>query len=224
MTPSGHWSLRVHTVCSTVAWCAALNAMWVAFTLLGGVVLGIGPATVTASILTRRRMRGESVRFRDFAMTWRREFARGSAIVLPLLAVVVALVGNYGFFAALGPRASVARLVTLGALVLAVAIGAYLAPMYAHYQLPLWAYVVKAARFCFARPSATILLLFVFTVLAFASAVMPALLATVSIGAWLHTSTWVCVRLFQENEDRLAAGPDHTEQVRALPTEPLRIH
>src|SRR4051794_3649278 len=84
---SKHWAVRVHGAASVVAWCCALNAMWLAFTLLGAGVLGVGPATVTACVVARRHAAGERVRLRDFARTWRREFARGSAVMLPVLIV-----------------------------------------------------------------------------------------------------------------------------------------
>lgn len=222
---SGHWSVRTHAACTTIAWCCALNALWIAFTLLGGVVLGIGPATVTACVFARKHARGESFHFRDFAATWRREFVRGTAVILPTLVVTAVLVANYLFFSALGPEADAPRLVTLIALVLTIGVGAYIGPMYANYDLPLRSVIPKATRFAFARPIPTVILLFVFATIAFATAAAPVLLATVSIGAWIQTSTWLCVRFFSENEDRLAAADPTPRPVaeRALPTEPLRI-
>jgi uncharacterized membrane protein YesL len=220
MTSEG-WASRLHGAFATIAWCCALNLLWIAFTLLGGVVLGIGPATVAACVLTRRRMRGESIQIRDFAAVWRRELIRGSLVILPVVVLPIVLLSNYAYFSSLGPTATAPRLSTLGAFVVAVGAGAYVGPMYAHYNAPLWSYPVRAVRFALARPASTVVLLFVFAVLAFASAAMPILLGTVSIGAWLHTSTWLCVRFFTENEDRLASAAQPAE--RALPSEPLRI-
>src|SRR5688500_16302292 len=92
------WPSRIHSLFASIAWCAALNAMWLAFTLLGGVVFGAGPATVTACIVARRRMRGETIHLRDFAATWRKEFARGTIAVLPVFAVLAVLYSNYVYF------------------------------------------------------------------------------------------------------------------------------
>ncbi len=220
MAAAASATVRLHRLFGSIAWCCALNAMWIAFTLLGGVVLGIGPATVAACVLCRRRMRGESIQLRDFATTWWREFARGTAVVLPMAIVTLALLSNYAFFSTLGPGASAARLVTLVTLVLAIGAASYVAPMYAHYDLPLRSYALKATRFALTHPASTIILLFVFAVFAVASAVMPVLLAIVSFGAWWQASTWLCLRFFQENEDRLAL-PE--AQPRVLPVEPLRL-
>jgi uncharacterized membrane protein YesL len=209
------WAGRVHAACGTVAWCAALNAQWIAFSLLGGVVLGIGPATVTASILVRRRGRGETTAPQDFWRTYRREFGRGNAVMLPVVAVVALLAIQV---------AAEGRVVPIVALVLAVAGGAYVAPMYAHYDIPLWSYVVKSMRFALARPAPTALLLLVGSAIAFATVAMPILLLVISAGAWLHVSTWLALRFFAENEDRLhRVQTAETPLVNALPSEPLRI-
>jgi uncharacterized membrane protein YesL len=218
----------VHGVFATIAWCAWLNAMWLMFTLLGGVVLGAGPATVAACVLVRRRVRGESVGLRDFAAVWRRELLRGSIVVLPVFAVVLLLYTNYLHFSALGPQAGLPRLVTLAALVLTLGAGSYVAPMYAHYDLRPHKYLSSAMRFALGRPLSTLILLFVLAALAFVTAVMPVLLAVVSIGAWWQASTWLCLRFFQENEDRLATPPSETAgqslpDGQHLPAEPLRI-
>ncbi|HEX6685610.1 MAG TPA: DUF624 domain-containing protein [Candidatus Limnocylindrales bacterium] len=219
------WTGHVQTAVAGIAWCAWLNAMWLGFTALGGVGLGAGPATVAACVVARRRMRGESIHFRDFAAVWRREFLRGSVVVLPVVAVVMLLYTNYLYFSALGPGATGPRLVTLAALVLALGAGSYVAPMYAHYDLPLRRYLPRAMRFALGRPASTFILLFVFASFAFVTAVMPVLLAVIAIGGWWQASTWLCVRFFQENEDRLAAStePERTMTQPALPAEPLRL-
>jgi uncharacterized membrane protein YesL len=229
----GLWSRRVYLVASTIAWWCALNALWLAFTLLGAVVLGVGPATVAACVLARRRTRGEAVGPRDFAVTWRAELVRGNVVILPIVALTAVALSNYAFFSALGSGATVPRLATLALLVLTIAAGAYVGPMYAYYDLPVRRYFFSAVRFALVRPASTVILLFVLAALAFATTAAPVLLVTVSVGAWLHTSTWLCVRFFEENEDRLAtetenrlADEDRSRPVdvlRALPTQPLRI-
>lgn len=209
---------------ATIAWCAWLNAMWLAFTLLGGVLFGAGPATVAACTAVRRRIRGESVRLHDFAAVWRREFLRGSLVLLPVFVVVFLLYSNYMYFSALGPQASVPRLVTLAALVFTLGAASYVAPMFAHYDLRPYKYLTSAMRFALARPLSTFLLLFVLAAFAFATAVMPVLAAVISFGGWWQASTWLCLRFFQENEDRLAGLSSEPEAAGpGLPAQPLRI-
>lgn len=220
---SAHWSMRVHAACSVVAWWAALNALWIVFTLLGGVVLGIGPATAAACVVSRARIRGERAGAREFAAAWRREWLGGNAVVGPVIGVVAVLWLNLMYFTALGPRGDSARVATLVALVVAVAAGAYVAPLYAHHDLPWRLYAPRALRFALARPAQTVILLLVAAAVAAVTAAFPILLVTVAAGAWLHTSTWLCLKFFDENAARLEAPTRPQAPTRSLPVEPLRI-
>jgi uncharacterized membrane protein YesL len=200
------WSIRLHEASDEVFWAARLNLLWTVFTLAGGVLLGVGPATVAAYTLARRHACGESFSvWPAFAAAWRREFVRGSIVVLPLAAVAGLLITNYFYFAALGSGATVLRLTTLAALAAAAVIATYLLPMLVHYDLPTGAYPAKALLFAITRPAASVLLLFVATAVAYACALYPFLLLVVAVGGWIQLDTWLCLRLFAENEARLQA-------------------
>ncbi|MGW1347090.1 DUF624 domain-containing protein, partial [Kribbella sp. NPDC002412] len=45
------WSIKLYDAADEVVWAIKLNALWIVFTLLGGVALGIGPATLAACSL-----------------------------------------------------------------------------------------------------------------------------------------------------------------------------
>ncbi|MFG3438610.1 YesL family protein [Nonomuraea sp. NPDC047897] len=197
-------SMKVQAACTEVAWAARLNLLWLAFTLAGGVVLGLGPATVAAYTLARRHARGESFQaWREFGTVYRREFVRGNLLVLPMAVVATVLVGNYLYLSALGPGAGAPRIATLVALAALVVVGSYIGPIYTHYDLPLRACLPKASLFAITRPAASVVQLFVLSGIAYATSVMPVLAAVISIGAWIHVNTWLCLRFFQENEARL---------------------
>jgi uncharacterized membrane protein YesL len=171
---------------------------------VGAVLFGVGPATVAAYTLARRHISGESFpAFPAFFAAYRREFVRGTAVLLPVLGVSVFLVSNYFFFVA-EDRAG-ARVLTLVALAVLVAVTAYLLPMTVHYDLRAWAYLPKASLFALTRPASSVLLLFVFTVVAYVSVLFPFLLLVVAVGGWIQLDTWLCLRFFAENEARLRA-------------------
>ena len=199
------WSIRLHEAADEVLWAAKLNLLWTIFTLAGGVVLGVGPATVAVYILARRHASGEVFRaWPAFAAAYRREFGRGSALVLPLAGAAVLLVTNYFYFASLGPAATSLRLITLAALVGLAAIAAYLLPMAVHYDLPTRAYLRKASLFALTRPAPSALLLLVLTATGYAVVTYP-FLAVAAVGGWIQLDTWLCLRLFAENEAHLRA-------------------
>ncbi|MEW9533790.1 YesL family protein [Microbispora sp. NPDC049125] len=198
------WSIRLYTVCDELLWAARLNLLWIAFTLLGGVVLGVGPATVAAYTLARRHAMGESFAvWTEFTAVYRREFVRGSLLVLPLAAAAIVLFGNFLYFTALGPGTAALRLTTYAALVALVVVAAYLLPMYVHYDLRPRAYLPKASLFALTRPASSLLLLFALAAVMFAASSLPILALTLAVGGWIQLNTWLCLRFFAENEARL---------------------
>ncbi|MEU4605946.1 DUF624 domain-containing protein [Kribbella sp. NPDC023972] len=198
------WSIKLYDAADEVVWAIKLNALWIGFTILGGVALGVGPATLTAYSLARRRSSGESFHaLPAFLATFRREFRRGSLVVLPLVAAAVVLIGNYLFFATFGASASVARLASLVALVALGVISAYLLPMAVHYDLRVRELLPKASLVALARPASSLVLLFVAVSIAYVSSKFPLLGIVLAGGGWIQLNTWLCLRFFAENEARL---------------------
>jgi len=199
------WSIRLYEVADEVFWAVKLNLLWMFFTLAGGVVLGVGPATLAAYTVARRHALGESFSvWPAFAGAFRRELGRGSVLILPLAGAGALLVTNYFYFASLGPAATAARLTTLAALVVLAMIAAYLPPMVVHYDLPARSYLPKASLFALTRPAASVLLVFVLTAFGYVVMTYP-FLAVVAVGGWIQLDTWLCLRLFAENEARRQA-------------------
>lgn len=196
------WAVKLYGVADEVLWTIKLNALWILFTLAGGIALSIGPATLAAYSVARRRSSGESFHaFTAFRTAFRQEFRRGTLLVLPLVVAAVLLVGNYLYFAALG--AALPRLASLIALVVLGVIAGYALPMAVHYDLGVRLLLPKASLLALARPASSLVLLFVAVSIAYLSvrfAVFGVLLAG---GAWIRLDTWLCLRFFAENDARL---------------------
>lgn len=196
---SPSWAIRLYEAADEVAWAAKLNLLWILFTLAGGVVLGVGPATVAAYTLARRRAMGESFRsWPAFVSAYRREFVRGNILVLPLIAVFGLLATNYHAFPAL-------RLAIVVALGLLIVITAYALPMAVHYDLRTPQLLPKASLFALTRPASSVLLVFVFAAVVFVSTTFPFLVLVLAMGGWIQLDTWLCLRFFAENEAKLHA-------------------
>jgi uncharacterized membrane protein YesL len=198
-------SIRLYEAADEIFWSAKLTLLWTAGTLAGGVLLGIGPATVAAYTVARRHALGESFPlWPAFAAACRRELARGSLLLLPLAVAFVLLITNYFYFTSRGPAATLPRLITLAALAAVAMIAAHLLPMAVHYDLRTHSYLRKASLFALTRPPASILLLFVGTAIGYAVTTYP-FLVVVAVGGWIQLNTWLCLRLFAENEAHLNA-------------------
>jgi uncharacterized membrane protein YesL len=197
-------SIRIQAACSELIWVVRLNLMWLVFTIAGGVILGLGPATVAAYTLARRHARNETFQaWTEFWTVYRREFVRASLLVLPMALLATVLIGNYLYFSALGPDMGTLRIATLVALIALAGVGAYVGPLYVHYDLPLWAYVPKASQLALMRPASSVLLLLALSAIAYVTSVAPILAPVISFGAWIYLNTWLCLRFFEENEARL---------------------
>jgi uncharacterized membrane protein YesL len=200
------WSIKLYNAADEVIWTLRLNCCWLGFTLIGGVVLGIGPATLAAYSLARRRTFGESFHIMPaFSAVFRREFRRGTLIVLPPAVAAVLLIGNYLLFATLGPKATLPRLGSLLALAALGVITAYLLPLAVHYDLRVRDLLPKASLIALARPASSVILLFVAVCIAYTSVRFPVLGILLAGGAWIQLDTWLCLRFFAENEARLRA-------------------
>ncbi|SDD61783.1 YesL family protein [Auraticoccus monumenti] len=222
-----HWTLRLNAACSVIATMALLNVCWLAFSLLGGVVLGVAPASVAVAHCVRERGLGRSGNtVATFARTWRRELVGANLALLPQLLVLVALGWNYLAFSAAGPSASAPRLATLAGLLLVATVGCWLPACYVHYDLPRRRFLLTALRFTLARPVPSLLQLFVLAAVGYTSYRLPALVPFLSVGARLYLATWLALRFFAENEDRLAGTSDDPapdDRALGLPTDPLRM-
>jgi uncharacterized membrane protein YesL len=124
-------------------------------------------------------------------------------VVLPLVVAAVVLIGNYLFFASLGAKAALPRLVVLATLAALGVITAYLLPMAVHYDLGIRQLLPKASLIALARPASSVVLAFVAVCIGYVSAKFPVLGILLAGGAWIQLNTWLCLRFFAENEARL---------------------
>ncbi|WP_183091514.1 DUF624 domain-containing protein [Streptomyces radicis] len=222
MAEGAGWFSLLAAAGEWVTWSLSLSAFWLVFTVAGGVLLGVAPASVAAATLVRERTLGRHDRvWRDGARFWVREFPGSQAAVLPLVLVTATLAANYVWFSAQGQGATGARLVTLPALALAATALAWTAPLVAHYTVSPWRVTFLALRLTLARPACGVLLAFVAIAMAYAVLSVP-VVAVVAVGAWWTVSTWLCLRFFDDNEER-RGDPPSAGPLRTLPTHPLNV-
>lgn len=146
--------------------------LWLAFSLVGAGVLGIGPATASLASLTRKWVQGQSGVVRPWEVFWdtfRHDFWRTNRLAWIMMGVL-------GFLAWDTHLAVVVKLsflhvavVPLGVIdVVAVAVATYVFPLYAHRQVDrLWRYFHLAAIACVLNPGRTLIMLSMLYVLLF---------------------------------------------------------
>ncbi|MDQ0632635.1 putative membrane protein YesL [Arthrobacter pascens] len=204
---AGTFSARSYSFFDTLFWIACLNLLWIASTLLGLVILGVGPATAAAQILVRRRVRGDAAPLlRAFVAEYMRNLVPANLLALPVLVVAVALALNWNYFG--GAADLLSQLIAAGTVVGAIFLAAvvcYLFPMYARYELPPGRHLMMSSRFAVRHLAGTVILLFVSAASIYASRALPGLIPFFSIGAWLFVTGWLCDRFFTANDESVAA-------------------
>ena len=196
------WVLRTS---ESVQWVAKVNFAWIVLTLMGGVVLGFAPAAFATSALCRERLRsGHDARLAEFVSVWRRDFWRANAVLLPFVAVDALLVTAFSLVLQTG---AVLAIVASGAVVLVAALATVLLPsLYSHYEIALGRCIPTATRFVLANPVSMVLLALSCAAIVFVSALVPALIAFLSIGTWMQFSSALCLSFFHTNDQRVAAS------------------
>lgn len=82
--------VNICTWFSRLVW---LNLCWIMFSLLGGLVFGVFPATTTVLIMMRRYLNGGNrISLKDFYSLWRAELITTNQSLLPLFLVAASIV------------------------------------------------------------------------------------------------------------------------------------
>lgn len=140
---------------------AYLNVLWIMFTLLGGVILGIHPAT-TALFTGLKRWREEGldqVTFQHFKKDFKQSF-KGSNVLGIFITVLVALLLFNGMLVytnkeVIHPALIVVYMISM---LLATVLLLYVYPVYIHYKMPAKTTITYALIIGMAHPFVTILL------------------------------------------------------------------
>ncbi|WP_017472472.1 YesL family protein [Amphibacillus jilinensis] len=139
-----------------------LNLLWTTFSLIGGILFGIGPSTLALYHVNRKWLRKELGSDRDifkhYFTAYKRHFITGNLIGLSLIVLFFIFLVNYRYASA---RSEIVfQFIQVATVVLsfvAVIILTYLFPLYVHYQLPLKVYYLKSWIVALAHPVPTVL-------------------------------------------------------------------
>lgn len=195
---------RLYDAAELLTWVATLNLAILVFTALGAVVAGLAPALVAAASVSRARLRGEAQPLlRTFARVWREEFRPANLLLAPFGVGALLLGVNLLALASDGGALVVAMWVALGLVVLSAM---FATTMYVHYDLPLRRYATTAVRYLPHDLPATALVAAVTVLAAVLTAVLPGLLAVVSIGAWVYAVCGICLSCYARNDELVAAA------------------
>jgi uncharacterized membrane protein YesL len=131
---------QIHSATDWIAKFAYINLLWIGFTLVGLVVLGLFPATISMFTVIRKWIMGEGdiPIFQTFWATYKSEFLRSNGLGLLIAIVSGLIVLDLVFMKNLGNGFTNAIQIPLYMFMFAVVMTMfYLLPIYVHYELKL---------------------------------------------------------------------------------------
>lgn len=131
---------RVYSATEWIAKFAYINLLWIGFSLVGLVVLGLFPATISMFTVIRKWMMGERdiPIFQTFWITYKSEFLRSNGLGLLVAIVCGLIVLNLVFMKNFGTVFTSAIQIPLYMFIFAAVMTMlYLFPVYVHYELKL---------------------------------------------------------------------------------------
>jgi uncharacterized membrane protein YesL len=190
----------LYTLTEWITRFAYVNLLWIGFSLLGLVVLGISPATLAMFTIIRKWLMGESETpiFQTFWNSYKKEFLKGNGlgIVIALFAYIILIDLSY---IKLDTIIQIPLYLIVFAIVMTIL---YIFPVYVHYNVTFFQLFKNAFFIMIVNPLASIMMLIGFAALFFVMKFLPALLFFFggSLSAGIIMST--CYLAFQKIEKK----------------------
>ncbi|WP_062320547.1 YesL family protein [Halolactibacillus sp. JCM 19043] len=117
---ASNWAETMMSVLDKLVKLIYINTLWVLFTLLGGIVFGIMPATAAMNQLIRQMIRNEEIAhvFKAYAYEFKQAFVSANCIGLIFGVVGLFLYLDFNFLIRINHPAATALLVGVSALTL----------------------------------------------------------------------------------------------------------
>ncbi|EAR68616.1 YesV [Bacillus sp. NRRL B-14911] len=149
----------LYTLCEWIMRLAILNILWVIFTLVGGVVLGLFPSTISLFEIARKYQKGEwdTPIFSHFFSAYKKNFLKGNRLGLILITAGTVLFIDWHLFSAMNglPFQVLAALVVVLA-ILYVIVLLHIFPIYVLHEFTIMQCIKYACVLGVYRPLSTI--------------------------------------------------------------------
>ncbi len=180
-----------------------INLLWVAFSLLGAIVLGVFPATAAMFSVVRKWMLGETdiPIFKTFWQHYKSEFVQTNLLGFAMVLIGAVLYIDLRFFqSSEGMITLVLSYLFLFLLLVFFTIALYIFPVFVHYQFKTLEYIKYALIMAIGRPIQTILMIIGSLLVLTLLRMVPIL--TLYFGASLlcYVLMWISIKSFPKEE------------------------
>lgn len=196
------FSGTVYKITTVISKLAYINILWILFTLLGLVVVGVMPATVGLFAVTRKWIMGDKniPIFSTFWQSYRKEFlkANGLGIILIVFGFILyidfQILPSGGFY-------TVLRFIFVIVTILYSIVLLYIFPVYVHYDWNIKDYLKNALLLGIAYPHFTLLMILGVNVLYFVCLSLPSIIPFFSVSTLAVMLMWLAYRIIKRVED-----------------------
>lgn len=155
----------IWTIFNWIMRLAYINLLWILFTLTGLVLLGIGPATVSAFSVVRKLLKDENdfSIWKLFVQTYKANFKQANILMLIVLPVCFLIYVDFIFLQMLPSSFFIDKVVFTGMVILSLLVivwFSYLFSVYVHFEFPLKLNFKYALLIAGINPLSTTLMLF----------------------------------------------------------------
>ncbi|MBS4195140.1 YesL family protein [Lederbergia citri] len=191
--------LGIYNLCKWITYFFYLNALWVVFTLLGGIVLGAMPSTIALYSIARKTAMGEEdiPLVKTFWKVYRSEFLRANGLGYLLLLSGYLIYFNLTFFRSFeGTIYSIMSFIMLLMAIVFIMMIMYIFPVYVHYQLKLIQYVKQALLIAFLHPFNLISMLITGVATYYFLIFLPGFIPLFAVSLLVHFNMWLVHQSF----------------------------
>lgn len=201
---------------------AQFQLLWVVFSLCGGILLGIMPATVSLFTVMRKWMQGNEDNKSYASIYWttfRKEFwkANGLGLILTMMGFLIYL--NFSILRfSQGVMYWCLLILVIMASILYVILLIYIFPVYVHFENRFSRYFSISLLIGVSFPFHTLLMVIGFYLLSLLFKTIPGLIPFLSISLLACQSTWVSMRVFTQMDEKKS----HLEKTQSLLFRPFQ--
>lgn len=200
------WKGKLYWAAEFITMLAVLQLMWIGLTLLGGIVLGIAPATVGLFSVMRKRLQGEDglkTLTKMYWQTYKKEWIQANKIGVTLIIIGYFLVLNLRILLAMpaGSNFIMLSIMTLVAILYGV-LCINIFQVFTHYELPFLRYFSTAILLSVSFPIQAIGSFLGVFVLYKLFAFIPGLLPFFGISVTVIFLTWMSSQVFKMKTEK----------------------
>lgn len=195
----------IYRVSEKVMLIAYTNILWILFSLLGFVFVGIMPATA-AMFAVMRKLIMEEEQVSIFSLFWnkyKQEFVKANLYGYLLLIVAVVFLLDVMLFQSLDGWPFILLSILSAALLLVfLAVVLYFIPLYVHYDLPFFQYIKTAFLLTFTHPIQTFIMITSGAAIGFILLLLPGSLFFFSGSLYCFIITKTALKVFAHVEEQ----------------------